>query len=392
MDTIKNSEKIIEDVKNFSKNIIETGKKSIKNKEIMIFSIIIIILLLVFTIFYIYHKLTLNERNCTILKKVYTTIPKLNSVTTNSNYNNFLLRDFYIKSAYNCCSAGNFRNDFVNLCALSTCISQGVRFLDFEIYSINDKPVIATSSVMDFTVKETYNYIPIEDAFNLIIREAFSSGTCPNFNDPIILHFRIMSNNCKMYNNFTNIIMNNQQFIARTLGKKYSFEFKDPKYGSQNLGGVPISDLKGKIIIAIDAGNPLYQHTKLDEFINIASNSVYLKLLRFNDVKFTQDTTFTYFNKRNMSIVLPDMKNNATNPNFNISRHYGCQFIAMSFQNYDMNLQQYNDFFDSNRFAFVLKPARLRFKPTKISKPTPQDPKLSYETRTLESDFYKFNV
>ena len=191
--------------------------KNIKDNEIKFFSIIIIILLLLSTFYYIYYKLTLNNRNCKVLKDIYDTVPRLNSITTNSNYNEYLLRDFYVKSAYNCCSAGNFKNDFVNLCALKTCINQGARFLDFEIYSINDQPVIATSSVSDFTIKETYNYIPINEAFELILNNAFSGGSCPNFEDPIILHFRIMSSNCKMYNNFANIIVNNTRFNSRNL-------------------------------------------------------------------------------------------------------------------------------------------------------------------------------
>lgn len=366
--------------------------QNIKNNEIKFFSIIIIILVLLSTFYYIYNKITLNNRNCKVLSEIYNTIPRLNSITTNDNYNEYLLRDFYIKSAYNCCSAGNFKNDFVNLCALKTCISQGARFLDFEIYSINDQPVIATSSVSDYTVKQTYNYIPINDAFELILTNAFSGGSCPNYDDPIILHFRIMSNNCKMYNNFANIIINNDRFNSRTLGKKYSYEFNDPGIGSRNLGKVAIKNFKSKIIISVDSSNPLYQHTKLDEYVNIASGSAFMHLLRFKEVKYTQDLTLTNFNKKNMSIVLPDIQVNDFNPNFNIARTYGCQFIAMSFQNYDVNLQHYNEFFDSNRSAFVLKPKALRFIPVTIPVPEPQDPRLSYATREIKSNFYNYKI
>ena len=40
--------------------------------------------------------------------------------------------------------------------------------------------------------------------------------------DPLILHFRIMSNNCKMYTNFANLFVNNINLNSRTLGKKYA--------------------------------------------------------------------------------------------------------------------------------------------------------------------------
>ena len=74
----------------------------------------------------------------------------------------FSLRDFYIKTAHNCCAGGSFKNSYVDLCHLRTAIKQGVRCLDFEIYSIDDKPVVAASSVDDYTVKETYNSIDIK--------------------------------------------------------------------------------------------------------------------------------------------------------------------------------------------------------------------------------------
>jgi len=83
-------------------------------------------------------------------------------------------------------------------------------------------------------------------------------------------------------------------------------------------------------------------------------------LIRYNDLKYNQDTKLTDFNKNNMSIVLPNQKGKIENPNFNICREYGCQFIGMSFPNNDINLQQYNAFFNNHRFAFVLKPKALR--------------------------------
>jgi len=57
------------------------------------------------------------------------------------------LYDYYIKTAYNACSGGNYKNDFVNVCNLINVLKQGVRCLDFEIYSIGNQPVVATSTV-----------------------------------------------------------------------------------------------------------------------------------------------------------------------------------------------------------------------------------------------------
>ena len=101
---------------------------------------------------------------------------------------------------------------------------------------------------------------------------------------------------------------------------------------------------------------------------------------------------FEVFNKKYMSIVLPNISANDSNPNFNLAREYGCQFIAMSFQNYDVNLEHYNEFFDANKAAFVLKPNRLRYVPITIKKPPLQNPKYSYATRKIKSDFYDYNI
>ena len=355
-------------------------------------SILLIVIILLSIIYYIYYKLTLNQRNCQNINSIYVTTPPLSSVVNNDYFNKYPLRSFYVKSAYNCCSPGNFKNDYVNLCALKICINQGVRFLDFEIYSINDQPVVATSSVLDYTVKETYNYLAINDVFNFINNNAFSGGTCPNYNDPLILHFRIMSNNCTMYNNLANIIVQNTTFNSRTLAKQYSYEFTDPSYGSLNLGAVPIIKFKNKIIISVDASNPLYQDTDLDEFVNITSNSAFLHLYRYSNILYTQDLSITDYNKKCMSIVLPDVQANDYNPDFNISKTYGCQFIAMSYQNFDTNLELYNEFFDSNRSAFVLKPENLRYVPVTIPVPPPQNPNLSYASRNVSSDYYNYNM
>ena len=65
-----------------------------------------------------------------------------------------------------------------------------MRGLDFEIFSINDQPVVATSTSDSFYVKETFNYIPFVEAMDVINNYAFASSTAPNPTDPIIIHLR----------------------------------------------------------------------------------------------------------------------------------------------------------------------------------------------------------
>ena len=367
---------------------------AVKNRANLtrIICIILIILLMGYLCFYIYYGIIKrqgpNGTNCKNLELIYKSQPTLTSIV-NSAQSPYGLRDFYIKTAYNCCCPGQFKNDFVDICALTTCIKQGARCLDFEIYSINDEPVVAASSVDSFTIKETYNYLPISEVFNTITKTAFSSGTCPNSDDPLILHFRFMSKNIPMYKNLYTELKNMRHYL---LGTNYSYEYRDASGNAQNLGAVPISTFKQKIIIIADARNPVYQRTHVDEYINLASGTPFMQIMNYETLKYTQDLTLKDFNKKNMSIVLPNWRANDTNPNFNIARTYGCQFIGMSFQNYDSNLELYDVFFDKNKTAFVLKPPDLRYIPVTIPVPPPAPAEYSYANRSIKSDYYHYNI
>ena len=102
--------------------------------------------------------------------------------------------------------------------------------------------------------------------------------------------------------------------------------------------------------------------------------------------------TLAETNKQQLCIALPDLSSYNTNLNFNVPRVYGCQFIAMSFQNYDSQLEVCNDFFNNVGYAFVLKPEELRFIPTTIPDPPNQNPDYSYKTRPIKSDYYSYDI
>jgi hypothetical protein len=377
-------------VTNIKNNIINTTKKNLNNmntnKIIIIVSILIFITLIFGIAYYIYSILKLKGptgANCNKMQLLYKSFPPIKSLKFSNNQDHDL-RDYYIKTAFNACSPGNFKNDFVNTCALEACIKQGTRCLDFEIYSINDKPVIATSSQNDFHLKETFNYVSFSDALDIINQNAFD-GNCPNPDDPLILHFRINSNNTKIYTEMYNSLKSALQ--SKLLGVNYSYE-----NNGHNLGKLPIKQLYNKVIIIVNRDNPLFQKTELDELVNLASGGVFMRQIRFRDVLYNHDYNFTDFNKRNMTIVLPDKSSDPVNPNFSMCQKFGCQFIAMSYQNYDTNLEFADLFFSENNTAFVLKPQNLRFIPVTIDKPAPPPEKYSYKPRPIKSDYYSFTI
>ncbi len=350
-----------------------TGMNNMDN----INKIMIIIMAFIFFIifFWAYQKLSLNAKNCNTIKALYSEFPLVRSINPENPIYNYKLRDYYIKTAYNCCSAGIFKNDFVNVCSLKSCIQQGARCLDFEIYSVDNQPVIAVSSKSDFNVKGSYNSVPFADAMTVVAGYAFSGSTCPNPKDPLILHFRIMSKNPRIYDKMAMVLYNTLE--DRLLGKRFSYE-----NDGVNLGGYQMSLLMEKVVIIVDKSNPLFVNTNLYEYVNMASNSVFVRSIRFNDIKYSPDPEeLKDYNKENMSIVLPDTS--ATNNNYSASlaMSYGCQMIALSFQNFDQNMEYYTQKFDESGSAFILKDEMYRYIPIFIEKPPPQNPNFSYATR-----------
>jgi hypothetical protein len=320
------------------------------------------------------------------MNSLYKDFAKVSSFNINDPKYQLSLRDYYIKTAYNACSIGAFKNNFVDLCSLKNVIKQGARCLDFEVYSVDNEPVVATSSIDSYDVKETYNSIPFSAVLETISNYAFSGGTCPNPNDPLLIHLRVQSQNTVIYNKMANAFKDHLE--RRVMGKSYSYENQ-----GNNFSSLPLSSLQGKVVLIIDKSNPLFEGTDLDEYVNIASNSIFMRSLRFNEVKFTHDMNeLIDFNKKNMSIVLPDLSAEDNNYSASLAMKYGCQCVALSFQNFDSNMEYYDSFFDEAGCAFVLKPTNLRFIPNTINKPNPPPASYSYAPRDVKSDFYQFNI
>ena len=351
-----------------------------------IFRTIIIGLLCIIVIavvIYAIHIGQLQSRECNTMTSVYSSIDgHIRSAGTDCCGN---LYDYYIKTAFNCCCGGANKIDFVDICNLKAIIKQGVRCLDFEIYNIEEEPVVAASTSDSYFVKESFNSVKFSDVMDTINNYAFSGGACPNPTDPLLIHLRIKSTNQDMYTNLANIF---KSYTSIMLGEDYSYE----NYG-RNIGTAPLLDLKGKVILIIDKSNNAFLDNKeLLEYVNLTSNSVFMRVLRYNDVKNTPDINeLQNFNKRCMTIVLPDNEINPSNPSGIICREAGCQMVAMRYQNRDNYLDEDTRFFDSVGYAFALKPENLRYHEIIIDDPIKQNILNSYETRKSEKDYYSFN-
>jgi hypothetical protein len=345
-----------------------------------------ILLLVILMIVYIIYLTKLQSRECSYINDLYGDVNgNLRSINLNDPDCGYNLNEYYVKTAYNACSGGSYKNDVVEICNLKAVLKQGVRGLDFEIYSIDNQPVVATSTADNFYIKETYNSVSFSDVMTIIQNYAFSGSTAPNFTDPIIIHLRFMSNNQSMYSNLANIF---KSYDTILLGKEYSYETS-----GHNLGGEPLLNFMNKVILVFDRTNTSFLENKdLMEYVNMTSNSIFMRAYSYYDVKNNPDLEeLREYNKRNMTIVFPDSGTNPVNPNGILSRDAGCQMVAMRYQYVDNFLIQNTTFFDNCGYAFCLKPENLRYKPVTIEEPTQQDPALSYATRNVTTDFYSFD-
>ena len=349
---------------------------------------ILLVLIIIYTVWYIIRYATIRSWECSTMNSLYDKPNgSIQSVSSISPASNMALRDCYVKTAYNCCSGGAYKNDYVDLCNLKAVIRSGARCLDFEVYSIGDQPVVSTSALHNNCAKETFNSIPFASVMDVLSHAAFGSlKECPNPQDPLIIHLRAKSENVKMFNNFAKML---EKYDNILLGKRYSFE----SHG-KNLGETPIKDLSGKIAIIVDRTNSAFlESTKFTEYVNLTSNSIFMRALHYNDIKYAPDITeLTRFNRAQMTIGMPDRGPNPDNPSGMLLRETGCQFLGMGYQITGAHLDEMHAFFDQAGYAFVMKPEKLRYHRRTIPMPEKQNKNLSYATRDVDGGYYQFKI
>lgn len=350
---------------------------------ILAFVIIIFIIIIVLTIHYNY----LEYSNVATMDSLYSTLNG-NIQSINPSLPDFSgnLYEYYIRTSYNSCSGGNYKNGYVNIEILKDILKQGVRGLDFEIYSIDNQPVVSTSTGNNYHVKETFNSVPFSAVMSTINSYAFASGTAPNPKDPILINLRIQSNNQAMYSNLASMF---KSYDSIMLGPLFSYE-----NNGQNLGALPLLAFMGKVILIVDKSNTAFlENNEFLEYVNLTSNSLFMRGYDYNGVVNNPDVNeLTQYNETGMTLVIPDNGSSPPNPNGILCRASGCQMVAMRFQNTDSYLSEDASFFNQCGYAFCLKPQDLRYTVVTIPAPTPQNPNYSYATRNVSTNYYNINT
>ena len=328
-----------------------------------------IIIIFIVAIALIFHNLGLQEESCKKLDITYKTL-------TNETYfrgstvkqidifdaSNSTLINYHVKSAYNCCCGGEYRDNFVALCALEKCISNGCRFLDFEIYSYNNDPIVASSTSNNNFIKETYNALLLSDVLSFITENAFDTLKTNCYNDPLILNFRVMSTNIAMLVKMGDLI---EYYLDRGVGSSFTLL---PNYNESAILSMRMKELRKKIIIICTCNpddNIINNNTKLvklKKYRNLIGKGSYCYTYRYNDIVVkNRSVQLNNDTKSKFIIVLPNLDNSIKNFDSVSSFTNGCQAICMKHQNLDTNLIGYNNNFEDNGiFSWKFKKLELR--------------------------------
>jgi hypothetical protein len=334
-------------------------------------AIIIFILLILFS--WVANRLSLKNRSCNKLKIYWPTLTNTSyfldpvnktakaNVKQNSGFDvsNNKLINYHVKSAYNCCCGDGYKNNFVALCALEKCIAIGCRFLDFEIYSYNNQPIVAASTANSNYIKETYNSLLLEEVLNTIKDKAFTATATNCANDPLILNFRVMSTNLAMLKKMGDLI---EKYLDNSDG---AFELETKK--EEDLIFTEMQEFYKKVIIICEF-NPLPsiidtnpELVKLKDCINLKAKGLNCNTFRYNQIASKKGSmSFIESTRTKYTIVLPNLDNSILNFDPALSFDTGCQAICMKHQNIDNNLLGYNALYKAKQnFCWFKKPIGL---------------------------------
>lgn len=350
---------------------------------------ILVGILVVITVVVVVRYVRMQQTKPSENKKVMDSIlkkypPKMSSFNVGNAEYQHKLRDYRILTSYNSCCGGDYMNDYVSKEALETVIRMGARCLDFEVYNVDNSPVVAASTEKSVFLKQTYNDLPFSEVMKMVGEMAFSNRYAPNHREPLLISLRIKTNQREIYDKMAKDI---RQSIGRHLLPSY-FGYENR---GEDLGNEPIKTFMEKAIIVVDVANPVYRETKLEELVNIGANSRFMRLEHSRDVVFTHnmDENIEY-NKKHMSFCIPDPKTEE-NEHIDTKWKYGIQLIGLQFQRNDNGFQFLYEKFQG-KHGFILKDKSLRFIPNTVDAPKKQDKNLSYQPKQVKGNGYTITV
>jgi hypothetical protein len=303
-------------------------------------------IILFFIILYIFTVVNKQTYNCKLIES-YPPQPMIS--LTNAVLDTPLYKT-YVKTAYNCCCSGDFKNDYVDSCALLNCAKQGVRALDFTVYSLHGNPVIAAATLNSNKYKEMYNSMPFSKTMTQV-KQMFLYDTvnCSNTTDPLFLILRIQSSNLNIYNKMGEVLSSIFGDGNASGNKLYIPDSSKP------LDTEIIRNLNGKVIVLVESvGISGFENTNLYTITALQLGTMYNQIYR-------ESASYDLLESGNnpnvgfINVLYPDYQSKSLNFDFNtVGFRQSFQFIGLNFQTNDVYLDAYNKQFTS---SILLQPS-----------------------------------
>lgn len=373
---------IASNARNKAKQLADTIMGS--NCYIIVVYLVCIIFLVILTYsIYFSKELTKKEKTMRQIirnKEIIEEESKLPSIValTGSDYNartpehgfSYGLIDYYVFGSVNSCCHGDVINGYVSIEALKNVIGYGVRLLDFELYFKDNKVVVAAGRD-NIYMKDTYNHLEIGTVLSEVKKLALR-GNSGNYNssDPLILNFRVVSNNPNVYHILEKKIMKHlSDYLAdRRFGKEGKVQDKD-------IFTTNFKNLRGKVLIFVDDPNKNYlDNPNFYELVNATTAG---KLALYTDYQIKNENSPERYRddaKHKFILTKPDAITQI-NSSYMIHQNNGCQGVMMNFGGnyFDDNMKGYIRKFSMAMKAFVLKPSHLLRQRIAVNLPTEQD-------------------
>jgi hypothetical protein len=259
----------------------------------------------------------------------------------------------YIKTAYNCCCRGDFKNDYVDIqkgtkddfCALKNCALNGVRALDFTVYSLNDTPVISASTTPEINYKELYNYVDFNTTMQQVHRYFLSDSNSSLTRDPLFLIFRIQSDIQDLY-----------ESVATSLTQVFGVgnQYGNLIYNRDMDTNTTLNDIQNRRVVII------VQAYDMDKLANSSLHNI--TAYRLNADGYTRpyinriSDDVSNLRKQNIHFMYPNLHTKQSK-NFDPTNSFSdnITFIGMNFQTNDLNLKKYNSMFENT--SIILQPS-----------------------------------
>jgi len=285
--------------------------------------------------------------------------------------------DYMVASSANSIYANKDAEDYTYASAVKKVIQAGARVVDLNIYDVEGVP---TAGLTDSGYKRLYSYngVKLEDCCVEIANTAFADDT-PGNKNPFVLSLNFHTTN--------NTLMTK---AAEVLKKTLSRFLLDLPYTYQkkNIALEPVCNLIGKIVVVSGKNT---KGNGMDELVNMSWDSSYMRRLTYRQAAETYDyEELIEFNRRGITLVVPDEGKDLTNRKAQICFGFGCQWVAMNYGSIDEALDPYIGTFLEG--SYVLKEEGLRYNPVTYEAPKQQNPAVSFQPKQITSPMYDFTI